>query len=472
MDDRPTLDVTATDIEEIHWSLWPAGYGEHLSYGRWWCEPHLALLSAEIMETVFGPPDRRKLIVTMPPRHGKSELVSVWTPLWLLDVDPTKRVMVTTYGAEFAEEWGAKVRDQVTDPNHRKELRLRVKANTVAASRWRTTQGGGLYTAGVGGALTGRGADLLIIDDPHKNWEEANSKLYRDRLWNWWQTVARTRLEPGGAVIAAMTRWHEEDFVGKLIANEGDDWRVVNLPAVAEPNDQLGRAVGEALWPARYDAEYFEKLAARLGPYVFGAMYQQHPSSPAGQILRRAWWKLYEVAPQPHEIEQWCGSLDCTFKETTDSDFVVLQVWGRIGANKYLLDQVRGRMDFPTTKTAMRALAAKWPWCNLWVVEDKANGSAIISELQNEIAGINPFSPRDSKEARAHATAPTVAAGNVYLPQYEPYTTDFIEECAAFPKGKNDDQVDCFTQAMLHLGVGSLILNSTTYSDQRTRGRR
>lgn len=461
-----------TAIETPDWSWWPVGYGSHLSAGRWTRAEHLELLGARILDNVFGTGPKR-LIVCMPPRHGKSELVDVWTPLWRLDLDPTKRVMLTTYGAEFAEEWGGRVKELAH--THRRKLQLRVKRDSDAKSRWRTTQGGGLYTAGVGGALTGRGADLLIIDDPHKNWEEANSKVYRDRIWNWWLTTARTRLEPGGSVIVVMTRWHEDDFVGRLLDASGDEaeeWELVNLPALAEPDDALGRDIGQALWPARYDEAYFAKLRATLGPFVFDAMYQQHPSAPVGQILKRGWWKRYDAPPVPATVEQWLGSVDCTFKATDESDYVVMQVWARIGANKFLIEQVRGRMDFPDTKAALRALAARHPQVPAWVVEDKANGPGIISELRNEIAGILPFSPQDSKEARAHACAPTLAAGNVWLGAHDPEADDLIDEAAAFPKGRNDDQVDAFTQAMLHLGVGSPILQSVTMLDARSVGRR
>lgn len=468
--------MSAAPSLDIDWRVWPPGYGEELSGGAWSPAPHLELIGAAVVRAVLGP--RRRLIITMPPRHGKSELVDVWTLVWFLDLFPEHRVMLATYGQEFANEWGAKVRDAITQNPDR--LGVRVREDSAARSRFNTTAGGGFYAVGVGGPLTGRGADLMIVDDPHKNFEEAHSKVYRDRLWNWWLSTARTRIEPGpdgkgGAVIVIMTRWHEDDFVGRLLKDSPDGWDLINLPALAEADDELGREPETPLWPARYNQSNLQGLRAELGPYLWGAMYQQHPSAPEGSILKRQWWKRYGALHT--QQDQWLGSWDMGFKETEDGSFVVGQVWSRRGADKYLVDQVRGRMDYVTTRGAVRDLARRWPQVTEWIIEDKANGSAILSDLRGEVAGMRGYTPRESKEARAHAVSGHLAAGNIWLPEGDQLPSgssvaDLIDECATFPNGMNDDQVDCLTQALIHMGVGQAVIEAKPYLDQRLSGRR
>lgn len=464
-------------VDQVDWRVTPIGYGTHLSDGQWWSAPHLEVIAAAVVETVLTG---GRLIVTLPPRHGKSELIDVWTPVWFLDLFPERRVILSTYNDTFAAEWGEKVRDHIKANPDR--LQVRLKGDTTAKNRWRTNKGGTFYAVGVGSGITGRGGDLVIVDDPHKDWAEANSEVYRNRIWNWWLSTLYTRLEPGAAVVVCLTRWHENDFVGRLLESDtADDWRVINLPALAEGGDVLGRAEGEALWPERYDRERLLHTQKTLGPYVFGGMYQQHPSAPEGQILKRASWRWYVTLPPG--IEQWLGSWDMNFGEGAEPDYVVGQVWARKGANCYLAWETRGRWDFTETRKQVRRLASDWPQVTNWIVEAKANGPAIISDLRNEVAGLNGYSPKDSKVARAYAVAPILDAGNVFLQQdvtWDPMVpgtlpttpADLIDECAAFDSGLFDDQVDCTTQALLHLLGGSAILKDATVRDQRGAGRR
>jgi predicted phage terminase large subunit-like protein len=318
-----------------------------------------------------------------------------------------------------------------------------------------------MIAAGVGGPLTGQGADLAIIDDPVKGPEEANSQLQRDSIWDWYRFVLRTRLQPNAAVILVLTRWHEDDLAGRLLkaAKEdpaADQWIELKLPALAEDDDPLGRALGEPLWPGQYSREALQAIKASIGTYAWLALFQQRPISPQGAFFHREWWKHYRE--RPGSFDQVIQSWDMTFKETRDTDFVVGQVWGKVGAFKYLLDQVRGRMSFTTTLQAVRTLSARWPEATTKLVEDKANGPAVIDSLNRELGGFIPVEPQGGKEARAAAVSPQVEAGNVFLPEGAPWLDGYIEEHAAFPKGANDDQVDATTQALIRLAEGGAVV--------------
>ncbi len=391
----------------------------------------------------------KRLIVTEPPRHGKSELISRYFPAWYLGHNPDERVILTSYEADFASSWGRKARDLVEE--YGAELfGVRVRQDSSAANRWDIEgHSGGMVTAGAGGPITGRGGNVIIIDDPFKNAEEANSKRIRDKVWEWYQSTLYTRLEPGGAIIIVMTRWHEDDLVGRLLNpeyGEVEDWETINLPAVAEEGDVLGREPGEALWPERYDLVELGRIKKTVGSYWWNALYQQRPSPPEGSIIKREWWRFYKEPPS--HLDEVIQSWDCAFKETTTGSYVVGQVWGRKGASKYLLDQFRGRVDFVATLRAIKSMSNKWPIARLKLVEEAANGPAIISLLKSEVSGIVPVGPKGSKEARLHSVSPDIEAGNVYLPGGAPWVHDYIEELVAFPSGANDDQVDATSQAL------------------------
>jgi len=399
-----------------------------------------------------------RLLVSFPPRHGKSHLISRWTPPWFLGNWPNKNVILATHTAEFAEEWGRGDRDILDEFGDR--IGISLKGDSKAANRWNTTQGGGMVATGVGGVLVGRGAHLLLVDDPIKDDEQATSVVMRNKIWNWWRGTAYNRLEPGAAVIVVMTRWHEDDLVGRLLKDQlagGEQWRYIRLPALceqpADPVEQrLGRALGDPLWPARFDKDALLRIKRGSGSYFWNALYQQRPAPLEGGIFNRKWWKWYSV--RPAKFDEIIQSWDMAFKESEDSSFVVGQVWGKIGANKYLLDQIRARMEFTTTLQAVRNLSAKWPEARLKLVEDKANGPAVISTLRSQIAGLVAVKPQGSKEARAQAVSPQVEAGNVFLPAPEiaPWISDYVEELSGFPNALNDDQVDATSQALFRLG--------------------
>ena len=291
--DRP--DVLAQILAGA-WRATPAATACKWSAGQWQRQPHLSLISEKAAAMAEKP---LRLIVSVPPGHGKSELASHWLPIWTLANWPTKRIAVASYSAETAVRWGRKVRRTLIDTP---DIGVRVSNDRASAHDWDTTNGGGMITLGIGGPLTGRRLDLIIIDDPIKNRADANSPTIRERTWDWWTSTARTRLEPGGSIIVVMTRWHEDDLVGRLLKqmdteDGGDDWDHIRLPALAEPEDPLGRAEGEPLWPDRYDADALAKQRVAVGPNDFAGLFQQRPVvAPAG-----AFEQQFEIGPQPDD---------------------------------------------------------------------------------------------------------------------------------------------------------------------------
>ncbi len=280
------------------WQEGPAPLAHRL-FPAYLIPPHVDLMSRTLAQSAMG--QKRRVIITMPPRHSKSETVSHWFPVWYLDRFPDRRVILASYEADFAASWGRKVRDSIRENAH--TLRTRIKGDTTAAHRWETTAGGGMVTAGVGGPITGRGANVLIIDDPIKNAEEAESELTRESIWRWWTSTAYTRLEPGGSVVIVMTRWHEDDLVGRLLLHAeegGESWEVVNFPAVAEAQDVLGRQVGDPLWPQRYDTEALERIRQAVERYVWEALYQQHPTPPSADLCP------FDADAMEDYLANWC----------------------------------------------------------------------------------------------------------------------------------------------------------------------
>lgn len=420
------------------------------SRGAYKIPPHIALIANTLVEaSIVGG---MRILITLPPRHGKSELCSHRFPVWYLDRFPDRRIILASYAADYASEWGRKVRNTMEE--HSDTLRTRLAPDSKAANRWNTTQHGGMFTAGIGGPATGRGANILLIDDPVKNWEEAYSATARQRAWDWWLSTAYTRLEPNASVVAIQTRWHEDDWAGRILEEQakgkGDDWIHIRLPALAEANDPLGRAEGEALWPARYTREDLLKIMRVVGPLVWGGLFQQDPLPSDSILFPRESWQTYTFPPPLKLFDSLLMSWDATFKDLKTSSFVVGQAWGFLAASAYLLAQSRGRMNFTETLRQMLALYKRFPMAGAILVEDKANGPAILNMLRNKLPGLVPITPKGSKEARASAIQPFVLAGNVWIPDPERvgWAKEFVDECRAFPGGKNDDQVDAMSQGL------------------------
>lgn len=430
---------------------------EYDSRGSWQRARHLERLCDALEAVERG--EITRLMVFMPPRHGKSEIVSKKFPAWYLGRNPDKEIILSSYAADLAYDFSRIARDTLAERGP--ELwQVQVASGSSAVGRW-GVEGtrGGCVAAGVGGPITGRGANVGIVDDPFKNAEEAASATIRDKVWEWYRSTFRTRLAPGGAIVLVMTRWHEDDLAGRLIAemqSGGEQWTVIEMQAEAEAGDPLGRAIGETLWPEHgFDRAWAEATKRAVGSYFWQALYQQRPSAPEGELLKRNWWKRYAVMPPPAWFDEIIQSWDMTFKDSLSSDYVVGQVWGRKGADRYLLDQVRARLDFPASLAAVRTMAARWPTARAILIEDKANGPAIIATLRREIPGLIPVEPQGSKAARVSAVSPQIEAGNVYLPDptLAAWVGDFIEECAAFPNGAHDDQVDAMSQALIRMAA-------------------
>lgn len=448
----------------------PAGLALATSNGRWRLTRHLDAIDGLIVDAVAGDaPDR--LIISVPPRHGKSELISRHTPPWYLGNFPDRRVMLASYEARFAESWGRKGRD-LLEAHGQQLYGVRVRPDARAAAAWDIDgHEGGMVTGGVGGPFTGKGADLLIIDDPVKNAEEADSETIRDKHWDWWQSTASTRLHPGAVVIVVMTRWHEDDLAGRLLAGlddedeRGAEWHEVRFPALAEAGDVLGREEGQALWPERFDEAWMARKKREVGSRWFNALYQGRPTAEEGDIFKRQWWRFYPPADdvpldQTMEPKRVWTTWDTALKDKTQSDYSVGIAWAQDGPNRYLLRVVRGRWGFTEVLAQMTALAAwlgeRWPGLTAsHYVEAAAMGPELMAAARQRIPGVAAMTASVDKVARAYAVTPFLEGGNVFLPGYraangrgyDPARTpavvqDLIEECSAFPNGAHDDQVD------------------------------
>lgn len=438
--------------------------------------PALQAIDEALIET-FNTANGR-LIITMSPQEGKSSRVSKDFILWVLKHHPQSRIVMASYGQTLASRNGRFVRNAITS---HPELGLHIAHDNGSVAEWQLhQQEGGVFSVGIGGGVTGRSADLMIIDDPIKDRTTADSELYRDNAWDWWTDVASTRLSPGAPVIMILTRWHEDDLAGRMIAApDGHLWRVLRLPVIADHDpdenetDPLGRAPGEYLVSARgRTPEDWEAIRTRVGTRTWDAMYQGRPNSAGGTIFKDQWWSDHQYET-PFWLTRDDGSKiltgfddlmiswDMTFKDKETSDYVVGTVWARKGVDVYLLpDRVHAQLDFPATCRAVKTLNALWPQVILNVVEDKANGPAVIASLRRQVLGLVPEEPQGSKVARASAGAPLVEAGNVHVPSPElaPWITEFIDEHSKFPNGKHDDYVDSTSQALNRLLLQPLLM--------------
>ena len=442
--------------------------------------PALQLIDERLAAVARGDTERQQ--INMPPQEGKSQRTSIWFPLWLLHQNPNLRIGIVSNGFELAQTFGEAIRDKlIAHP----ELGLTLSKSTSKKHEFKLLgYTGGVVCVGIEGSLTGKPIDVLIIDDPYKDEKQADSKAWRQTVRNFWRSVALTRLAPGAPVVIVQTRWRNDDLSGWLREEYPDEWDVLNIAAQAidstklpedDPDygrpDPLGREPGEFMESARgRTVKDWLKKIREVGSRVWTAMYQGRPSPVEGGILKRDWWQRYDVLPwieRPDGARIVTGyddmlmTWDMAFKDTDDSDFVVGQVMMRRGADAYILEQVRGQWDFVETCHQFEQLAARWPQAVLKIIEDKANGPAVIASLRKRVSGIVPEEPQGSKEARARAVSPLVEAKNVWLPAAalpgSAWVGGFIEECAGFPTATNDDQVDAFTQGLNRLLLQPLL---------------
>lgn len=426
-----------------------AFYNTFCTDGLWKETKHLQYTCKKLEQLEQGEIDR--LIVTMPPRHGKSMTISESFPSWFIGKNPSRRVIQVSYGDSLAKKFGRRNRDKIKEYG-KAVFNVDLAEDSRSITDWNIKdQRGGMISVGIGGGITGEGADLLIIDDPIKNRLEANSETYRERIWDEYRNTLMTRLHPGGRVIVIVTRWHEDDLVGRIMDLEPGRWELINLPCICEDKDDaLEREIGETLWPeSGFDETWAESKKIEVGSQVWASLYQQRPSPQEGSMINRAWWKFYDrinMKKYKYLIQSW----DCTFKEGDDNDYVVGQVWGVNGVDKYLIDQTRVKMGIVKTMDAIKQMYDKYPTTRAIYIEDKANGPAVVEMMSKKIPGLIAVEPHGGKVVRAQAVSPTIEAGNVCLPNpsIAPWINDFIEECAAFPNGKHDDQVDAMTQAL------------------------
>lgn len=440
------------------WRLSLASYAHMCSPARakWYPYPWLRYV-ARIVERELRKGGAR-IIINVPPRHGKSEMLSHWLPAWYLDLFPQKRIIAASYGDALARSFGRKVRDELIQNTR---TMTRVRQDVAATDEWETTEGGGMKSVGVGGTITGKGGDLIIIDDPHKNWEEAQSLEKRKRVIDWFGPTLYTRCEPGASIICVQTRWHTKDLSGYLVGEHSDKWTHIRLPALAEANDPLGRAEGEALESRRYKASKLLSLKKSIGSHAFAGLYQQRPTDIEGGIIKNNWMRFWDPSTVPQDTTgHWIFSWDCTFDDTQDGSYVVGQVWRKIGARRLLIDQFRERVGFVGTLRAFAAMMQKYPHVLPKYVEKKANGAALMNMLKDKVPGIIAVEVSGSKEARLSAVSPYFEAGNVELPPaaMHPWVMDYVHELTTFPNAETDDQVDATSQALDqmadHRGVG------------------
>lgn len=453
----------------------PGALAQHLD-PRMVQTPALDLVDSALVDLAENR--TKRLIISIAPQEGKSERVSRRFPLWMLLRNPDLRIAISSYEASRARRWGRAIRNDI---KAHPQLGLKVSSDRSAAYDWGLDgSDGSVYCVGVGGALTGSPVDLMIIDDPHKGHKDADSATQRDAAWDWWTGTVRTRFSADTPIVLIMTRWHEDDLAGRLIRDDPASWTVINIPARADhrpergETDPLGREPGQFLvstrgrhlmragCPKHPDRQCcdWEDIESDVGARTWSALYQGRPSPGEGLIFHREWWRYYSTPQWVQEPDGSCLTLtfdevvqswDMAFKDTDSSDFVVGQVWGRRGPDAYLLDQVRGRMSFVETCMQVRSLSAKWPDAIAKLVEDKANGPAVLSSLRKTVSGLVAVQPEGSKLARASAVSPFAEARNVYLPEFAAFTPGVVDECAAFPLSANDDQVDALSQALSRL---------------------
>jgi len=423
----------------------------------------------EILEGLMTTQNRRVMIWTAP-RHGKSELVSRRFPAYFLGRNPDARVIACSYSASLSTMFNRDVQRIMETKEYHEIFPDTLLPNAPYskdhpdnAKYKRTTsmfeligRNGYLLSPGVGGSITGLGADLFLIDDPVKNQEEALSETTREAVFAWYNSTAYTRLEKGANIAICQTRWHKHDLSGKLIEEMemgGEKWEIINLPAIATKLKTLGdpRKTGEALWPDKYDENRLSIIKRQVGGQVWSALYQQTPTIEGGNFVKMDWFRYYTETPfdrqnwrEAYTITSW----DLSFKKTGGS-YVVGMAIARYKSSYYVLDIVRFKADFPETKRAIKKMAEQFPKTRLHLIEDKANGPAIISELKKEMSGILAVQAVASKEERLHAIAPTIEAGDLYLPANHPLTKVVVEELISFPNSDNDDCVDALSQGIL-----------------------
>ena len=417
----------------------------------------------------------KRLIINMPPRHTKSEFASTYFPSWVLGRNSKLKVMQITHTAELAFRFGRRVRDIIDSPEYQHVFPgVALKADSKSAGRWETNAGGEAFYSGIGGAVTGRGADLLVLDDIHSE-QDALSPTALDNAWEYYSSGPRQRLQPGGAIVIVMTRWSTKDLTGRLLSKQAEDhadqWEVVEFPAIFPETNK-------ALWPEYWKIEELQGVKASIPVSKWEAQWMQNPTSEEGAILKREWWKTWdkEEIPEMHFVIQ---SYDTAFSKKETADFSAITTWCVFHPEEdssrpalLLLDVKKGRWDFPELKRVAVEQYKYWDPDTI-IIEAKASGMPLTDELRQAGIPVVNYSPGKGQDkiTRENTVAPILESGMVYVPETR-WAEELVEECAAFPFGDYDDLVDSTTQALLRYRQGGFIGLESDYYMQDNEPRR
>ena len=423
----------------------------------------------------------KRLIINMPPRHTKSEFASYLLPAWFLGKFPSKKVIQTSHTAELAVGFGRKVRNLVDSEVYKTIFPgVGLQADSKAAGRWATNSGGDYFAIGVGGAVTGKGADILIIDDPHSEQEaalsETNPEIY-DKTYEWYTSGPRQRLQPGGSIIMVMTRWSKKDLTGQVLKSAmqrdtGEDWEVIEFPALWEDDTPL--------WPEFWSQKELLALREELPIGKWMAQYMQQPTSEVSAIIKREWWKIWEENhPPPCDfmIQSW----DTAFLKSERADYSACTTWGVFykdddtglpQANIILLNAFKKRMEFPELKKRAFDEYQEWNPDSL-IIEAKASGAPLVFELRAMGLPVQEYTPSkgNDKISRLNAVADIFASGRVWVPETR-WAEELVEEVASFPSGEHDDLVDSMSQAIMRFRRGGFLRLASDYEDEPQQFRR
>jgi len=409
----------------------------------------------------------KRLIINMPPRHTKSEFASYLLPAWMIGKNPKLKIIQATHTADLAIDFGRKTKNLVDQENYRELFPTRLQEDSQAAGKWKTEQGGEYFAAGVGGAITGRGANLLIIDDPHKEQDIRGDGKSFEKAMNWYTAGPRQRLQPGGSIVIVMTRWSTKDVTGQLLkaqSEEGSDqWEVVELPALLPD--------GKPVWPEYWTSEELLKTKASIPVSNWNAQYMQQPTGDEGALIKREWWRDW-TAKHPPPLDYIIQSYDTAFTKGTKSDYSAITTWGVFeteedGQNIILLDAFKDRYEFPELRRVAYQQYLDWK-PDMVIIEAKASGLPLTHELrQMDIPVIN-FTPSrgNDKHVRVNSVAPLFESGKIWAPMHEHFAQEVIEECASFPFGEHDDYVDSTTQAIMRIRQGGMVRHPEDYKDE------
>ena len=391
----------------------------------------------------------KRLIINMPPRHTKSEFASFLLPAWMVGRKPDLKIIQSTHTTELAIRFGRKAKNLMDSQEYKKVFDTRLREDSQAAGKWETEQGGEYYAAGVGSAITGRGADLLIIDDPHSEQDAMNPEAL-DRAYEWYTSGPRQRLQPGGAIVLVMTRWSTKDLTSKLINAQknlkADKWEIIEFPAILPS--------GKPVWPEYWKKDELEGVKASISVGKWNAQWMQNPTAEEGSIIKRDWWKLWDkpnIPPLQHIIQ----SYDTAFSKKETADYSAITTWGVFypdedsPANLILLDAMKERLEFPELRKEAYEQYKYWNPDTI-IIEGKASGMPLTYELRKmgiPVINFNPSKGQD-KHSRVNAVAPLFESGMIWAPDDE-FAEEVIEECASFPYGDHDDLVDSTTQAIM-----------------------